>query len=113
MSTYIVFDLDETIGYFTQFGIIWESIEYLFENKLSQEHFNCVLDLYPIFLRPSILTIFRYLKQLKQQNNKLKILIYTNNQGPKSWCNYIIGYIENKIKYNTLTNIVLCKNKSI
>ena len=40
MSTYIVFDLDETIGYFTQFGIIWESIEYLFENKLSQEYFR-------------------------------------------------------------------------
>ena len=68
MSTYIVFDLDETIGYFTQFGIIWESIEYLFENKLSQEHFNCVLDLYPIFFRPNILTIFRYLKQIKQLN---------------------------------------------
>ena len=106
MSTYIVFDLDETIGYFTQFGIIWESIEYLFENKLSQEYFNCILDLYPIFLRPNILIIFRYLKQIKQQNDKLKILIYTNNQGPKSWCNYIVGYIEHKIKYKLFDQII-------
>ena len=106
MSTYIVFDLDETIGYFTQFGIIWESIEYLFERKLPQEYFNCILDLYPLFLRPSILTIFRYLKHIKRQNNKLKILIYTNNQGPKSWCNYIVGYIEHKIKYKLFDQII-------
>lgn len=106
MRSYIVFDLDETIGYFTQLGIIWESIEYLFESKLSQEQFNCVLDLYPIFLRPNILTIFRYLKQKKQQNNNLKILIYTNNQGPKSWCNYIVGYIEHKIKYKLFDQII-------
>ncbi len=106
MTTYIVFDLDETIGYFTQFGIIWESIEYLFEDKLSQHYFNCVLDLYPNFLRPNILTIFRYLKLKKQHNNNLKILIYTNNQGPKSWCNFIAGYIEYKLKYKLFDQII-------
>ena len=49
MSTYIVFDLDETIGYFTQFGIIWESIE---------SHIDKPAKLYKIKLRetPTIFT---------------------------------------------------------
>ena len=106
MSTYIVFDLDETIGYFTQFGIIWESIEYLFQEKLSQTEFDCILDLYPNYLRPNIIMIFRYLKLQKKKNNRLKILLYTNNQGPKSWCDYIIGYIEHKIKYKLFDQIL-------
>lgn len=106
MNTYIVFDLDETLGYFTQFGILWESIEYLFQDKQEQDIFNCVLDLYPKFLRPNMLTIFRYLKLKKQINNNLKILVYTNNQGPKSWCNLIIRYIENKLKYKLFDQII-------
>ena len=73
MSIYIVFDLDETIDTLHNL-VLYGKVKYLYENKLSQEHFNCVLDLYPIFLRPSILTIFRYLKQIKQKNNNLKYL---------------------------------------
>ena len=76
MNTYIVFDLDETIGYFTELGILWESIEFLFEDKLDQDTFNCVLDLFPNFLRPNILTVFRFLKLKKQLNSNLKIMIY-------------------------------------
>ena len=90
MNTFIVFDLDETIGYFTQFGLFCEIIENFIDDNLSIETFNCIFDLFPFYLRPSILSIFRYLKIMKTKNkDKLKIVIYTNNQGPKKWCNSI------------------------
>ena len=54
----VVFDLDETLGYFTQLGIFWDSIgEYLNSKgmpKLTQNDFNCILDLYPEFLDAKI-----------------------------------------------------------
>jgi hypothetical protein len=106
MSTYIIFDLDETLGHFTQLGILWESIQHVYKKNLNQSYFNCICDLYPHFLRPSILTILRYLKNVKKKNKNLKIIVYTNNQGPKSWCNYIINYLENKIKYKLFDQIV-------
>lgn len=106
MSTYIIFDLDETLGHFTQLGILWESLQHVYRNELNQTYFNCICDLYPNFLRPSILTILRYLKSIKQKNKNIKIIVYTNNQGPTSWCDNIISYLEHKIKYNLFDQIV-------
>ena len=55
----VVFDLDETLGYFTEFGIFWDCLIYYskFKNKssLSQSDFDNILDLYPEFLRPNII----------------------------------------------------------
>lgn len=99
-NIYIVFDLDETIGHFTQIGILWESLQYIFNDDLNQKLFNYLLDEYSCFLRPSILTIFKYLKNMKSKNKNIKICIYTNNQGPKSWCKMIANYIEFKLKTN-------------
>ena len=69
----VVFDLDETLGYFTQFGIFWDSLKNYIENKnkknLTQNDFNDILDLYPEYLRPNIINILIYLK--KKKTNKL------------------------------------------
>ena len=46
----VVFDLDETLGYFVEFGIFWDCLNrYLskFNSVLTQEDFNEILDLYP------------------------------------------------------------------
>lgn len=106
----VVFDLDETLGYFTQFGIFWDSLkEYLRmtgKNKLSQSDFNIVLDMYPEFLRPNIMNILNYLKKKKQSNCCHKMMIYTNNTGPKEWANHIVGYFENKIGVKLIDQII-------
>jgi hypothetical protein len=106
----IVFDLDETLGYFTQFGILWSSLKE-YNNSygniiLEQELFNNLLDLYPEFIRPNIINILIYLKEQKQDNNCKKLLIYTNNQGPKEWSIYIKNYFEDKIKYTLFDQII-------
>lgn len=105
----IVFDLDETLGYFTQFGIFWDCLNEYFNKvnyTLTQTDFNNILDLYPEFLRPNIIDVLVYLKDRKITNCCNKIMIYTNNQGPKEWCEHIIHYFDNKINYKLFDQII-------
>ena len=59
----VVFDLDETLGYFTEFGIFWDSLSNYLKikekPKLNQDDFNETLDLYPEFLRPNKINILK------------------------------------------------------
>lgn len=115
ISKIVVFDLDETLGYFVEFGMFWDSLKYYFEYKdksknktehLNQSHFNELLDLYPEFQRPDIFKILHYLKQKKESNECNKMMIYTNNQGPKIWAEYIKKYYDTKLKYNLFDQII-------
>ena len=81
----VVFDLDETLGYFTEFGIFCDCLNNYFKNAAySNTNFNELLDLYPNFLRPKIMNILRYLKGKKKENKCYKVMIYTNNHKTKS-----------------------------
>ena len=84
-ETAFVFDLDKTIGYFTQISMFIDGIEEFIERKLKRKEFFKLLDLYPEIFRPEIFSTFNYLLRLKKNNKCVKILIYTNNIGPKSW----------------------------
>ena len=132
-SKIVVFDMDETLGYFVELSIFWDAlITYIKEinishttsnsfakatefprssfacssGELQQKDFNKILDLYPEFIRPNILTILNYLKYKKKSGECAKIMIYTNNQGPKQWALYIKQYFENKIKYGLFDQII-------
>jgi hypothetical protein len=107
----VVFDLDETLGYFVEFGIFWDSLslyasKYL-NKELNQQDFNSVMDLYPEFFRPNIINILSYLKKKKQSKECQKIMIYTNNQGSRKWCEQIVSYFETKLnKYKLFDQII-------
>ena len=107
----VVFDLDETLGYFVELGIFWDCLNhYLYENdmdELKQENFNTILDLYPEFLRPGIIPILNYLKHKKTSKCCHKMMIYTNNQGPKKWADQLISYFEKKINYKLFDQLIL------
>jgi hypothetical protein len=110
-SKIVVFDLDETLGYFMEFGMFWDALKAYIKHKqlktpIDQKLFNTVLDLYPEFLRPNIINILNYLKKKKKQNHCDKLMIYTNNQGPIEWANYIMKYFEEKINYNIFDQII-------
>jgi hypothetical protein len=106
----VVFDLDETLGYFTEFGIFWDCLnKYLKsenKNSLTQENFNEILDLFPEFLRPNIINILEYLKKRKKSKCCHKMMIYTNNQGPKEWAHNIVSYFESKIGQKIFDQII-------
>jgi hypothetical protein len=108
----VVFDMDETLGYFVEFSIFWEALlsyikEYNKDYHLKQEAFNQILDLYPEFVRPNITSILTYLQQQKISKECDKIMIYTNNQGPKQWSIYIKEYFEHKIDYPLFDQVIL------
>lgn len=115
----VVFDLDETLGYFSEFGMIWDAVcEYLDEinlNKNNQKNennidkqilFNNILDLFPEFLRPNILNILKYLKKKKQETKCNKLILYTNNQGPTEWAKSIIKYFDMKLNFKLFDQII-------
>lgn len=107
----VVFDLDETLGYFTEFGVFIDSLKRYMGSKnmdstLIQNDFNQLLDLYPDFLRPNIINILNYLKNKKEKNICHKVMIYTNNQGSKEWVNNIILYFEDKINFKLIDQAI-------
>jgi hypothetical protein len=106
----VVFDLDETLGYFTQYGIFWDSlanyIKIKNKNPLTQLDFDATLDLFPEVLRPNIINILNYLKRRKKSNCCNKMMIYTNNTGPREWARHIVSYFEEKINFKLVDQII-------
>ena len=111
----VIIDLDETLGYFIEFGIFCEALNaYLKYDHvhgethfmLEQPEFNQILDLYPEFIRPNIYPILNYLKHKMKMKEFKGVMIYTNNQGPRTWVTFIKNYLESKIKYKLFIQII-------
>lgn len=103
----VVFDLDETLGHFTQLYTFWMLfIDYINESKENEKLFFKLLDLFPKFLRPSILNILKNIKTKKKKNICNYVMIYTNNNGPKTWANMIKNYFHYKLKYELFDKII-------
>jgi len=102
----VVFDLDETLGHFVQLGIFCDVLEEYYKRKLTQNEFYEVMNIFPEFLRPNILKILSYLKTKKQKSDCNKVIIYTNNQGPKEWAQKIKNFLEKKLNYKLFDQII-------
>ena len=110
-SKIVVFDLDETLGYYVEFGMFWDALQDYIKKQnipiaVDQQLFNKVLDLYPEFLRPNIINILNYLKKKKTTKHCNKLMIYTNNQGPDEWAQQIQSYFESKLNYKLFDQII-------
>ena len=102
----VVFDLDETLGHFVQLGIFCDVLEEYYKRRLTLNEFYEVMDIFPEFIRPNIFKILEYLKIKKQKGECNKVIIYTNNQGPKEWAQKIQKYFEKKINYKLFDQII-------
>ena len=102
----VVFDLDETLGCFIELGIFWDSLQKFYNKKLSNEEFFEVVNTFPEFLRPNILNILDYLVDKKKDKSCHKIMIYTNNQGPRSWAQKISLYFDHLIGAKIFDQII-------
>ena len=103
----IAFDLDETLGNFIDLSVIWNDANRQM-NNLDQQAFNYYCELFPEFFRPYIFQILNYLVIHKEKDDK--IVIYTNNNGEKSWTLLIKNYIEGKLNKQVF-NDVICAYK--
>lgn len=112
---YFVFDLDETIGSFSDLYLLCKILNivqkdlnlYLFPDAI--QVVDRLLDIFPEFLRPGIIDILYYIYIKKQASICDGVFIYTNNQCiPETWTQHIINYIEKKGNMkNLVNNIVL------
>lgn len=102
----VVFDLDETLGCFIEVSMFWSALENYYGHNLFPNKFFEVLDIFPEFFRPNILNILKFIQQKKKNKLCNKIIIYTNNQGFKSWVNMISDYINKKLGATVFDNII-------
>jgi hypothetical protein len=91
----IAFDLDETIGSFSDFHSIWSRLE---TEMRTQDVFNAIMHLYPEFLRVGIVPVLSYIRKKQMKGVCLPIYIYTNNQCEDvKWIDHLIIYLENVV----------------
>ena len=102
----IIFDLDDTIGHFEQFSIFKYGIDEALQTKVGKNFYMRLLDLYPKIFRPGIFQVLNYLKLIKKRDKWLKVIIYTNNNGPRSWTLLIKNYLESKINFNIFDKVI-------
>jgi hypothetical protein len=90
-NKYVVFDLDETLGYFTEIGIIWNCLKTSY-NISGQIYFDKLCETFEKqYFRPGIFKALHYLYK-----KKAKVVLYTNNTGELSWLKMIISYLEKR-----------------
>jgi hypothetical protein len=92
----IAFDLDETLGSFSDLDILLRTI--ISFQKTKNIDFNQLLDLYPEFLRYGIILILEFIYNKKKKGICDKVYIYTNNQCSQEWCKMIAKYFDYKLK---------------
>ena len=102
----VVFDLDETLGNFVELGMFCDALENFTKRNISEKQFFKVLELFHECLRPDIIKILEYLKKKKKNGDCEKIMIYTNNQGPRGWTENISKYFDLKLNTKLFDNIV-------
>ena len=105
---YAVFDVDETLGYFSQFGAFIDALNNHYNDfsRVVFDNFNELLDLYPEFIRPNMIEILKYVSEKKREGVCKGIIIYTNNQGPRSWVEYISKYFDYKVGTQVFDQII-------
>lgn len=103
----VVFDLDETLGSFVELGMFWDAIKnVLGDEYTSKNDFNTLMRIFPEFTRPNIVEILRYLVNKRNKKECYKIMIYTNNQGPRSWAQMITEYFDSRIGEKVFDQII-------
>jgi FMN phosphatase YigB (HAD superfamily) len=94
----ITFDLDETLGSFGHLFLLWQAIEPFIPSFIEQSKvFKELIDIFPEFLRPGILSILEYLHYKKRTGVCSRIFLYTNNQCPPEWVQLILNFFDEKI----------------
>ena len=102
----VVFDLDETLGNFIELGMFCDALENYNKKAIDQKHFFQIIDLFHHFLRPNIVDILKFLVKKRKQKKCDKIMIYTNNNGPRTWTENISKYFQYKLNEKVFDDII-------
>lgn len=101
----VVFDLDETLGDFAELSVFWNALQNIYCN-CDKYHLFELIKLFPEFLRPDIQDILSYLVEKKRQGICDKLMIFTNNQGPRTWVEMITEYFNYMLDTTVFDHII-------
>ena len=93
MDKNVVFDFDETIGYFEQ---IIEMIKHT--KKTSKMDVFELFTLFPLVFRTNIFDIFHFIVRLKKEKKIKSVILYSNNNNDL-FIDYVISFIHQKLNY--------------
>jgi hypothetical protein len=94
----ITFDLDETLGSFGELYLLWRIIQPEIPSSMNiSDVFRELFEMYPECLRPGILPILEFLHSKKKTGECSRVFLYTNNQCPTEWVQFILQYFEEKM----------------
>lgn len=97
-----VFDMDETLGTFSDLSEFIYTLARILKlvhsnpDKVIQDNFNAIVDLYPEVIRPKIMETMQFLVKMKRVHKCEHVMIYTNNTGPREWTDSIKNYFNYK-----------------
>ena len=101
----VIFDMDETLGHFHQISGMWYAIKDTNPRVTKQDFFD-FMDCFQDCLRIHIEKVLTYLKKAKNDGKIRRVIIFTNNQGPKSWSNLIKDYFNYKMNSVLIDKVV-------
>lgn len=81
----VVFDLDETLGAFSDASVLWQAALDAGIHTPDESSFASFLDRFPRYIRPGMVPLLRDLCRARDHGLIDHIIIMTNNQGPKQW----------------------------
>ena len=108
----VVFDLDETLGYFCQVGTFLDCVSncsHIRSNASKMydtRNFFTILKIYPEIIRPKIFAVLKLLKEKKQAGILNEVLVYTNNNGGRKWVDSLVAYYNYKMKSTVIDNVI-------
>ena len=112
ISRIAVFDMDETLGSFARLSkfiyTLTRVLKRVYPNpdKIIQDNFNAIMDLYPEVLRPKIMDVMRFLVEMKRLHKCKHVMIYTNNTGPREWIDGIKNYFNYKSGFPLFDRVI-------
>lgn len=101
----VVFDLDETLGSFAEIGMFWDAVCSICGPGSKGEFFD-MMDTFPEFVRPGVKRMLTLLADKLETGECDQVMIYTNNQGPRSWARSLADYFEDKAGCAIFSRIV-------
>lgn len=105
MNKHILFDLDETIGYFKQFILILNIMEIY-----QPIDYNTYFELFEDYFRPHIFKMFDYILKKKKTHHLRYMILYSNNKND-SFVEKVIQYIHHKLNSSLFDYVITYNSK--
>lgn len=103
---YVIFDLDQTLGHFTELSIVWGCLQTVNAAKTHQD-FHRLCEIFENdYFRPGIFRVMRFLAE-KKKTNPIKVVLYTNNIGSMDWLKMIISYLEKRVGSKDIFDVIV------